>query len=115
MREIKLLESLRHPNVIHLQEMMFEKSIIFIPTFVDILAFVYMVFEYMDHDLAGILTHPHFTFTPAQIKELLRQMLDGLHYLHRRGILHRDIKGSNILINANGHLKLADFGLARHY
>lgn len=74
-----------------------------------------MVFEYMDHDLAGILTHPNFTFPPPQIKELLRQMLEGLHYLHHRGILHRDIKGSNILLSANGQLKLADFGLARHY
>ena len=94
--------------------MMFEKSILLISTLLT-LAFVYMVFEYMDHDLAGILTHPHFTFTPAQIKELLRQMLEGLHYLHRRGILHRDIKGSNILLSASGQLKLADFGLARHY
>jgi len=74
-----------------------------------------MVFEYMDHDLAGILTHPHFTFSEAEIKELLCQMLEGLHYLHHRGILHRDIKGSNILLNANGLLKLADFGLARRY
>jgi CTD kinase subunit alpha len=74
-----------------------------------------MVFEYMDHDLAGILSHPTFVFAPAHIKELLRQMLEGLHYLHHRGILHRDIKGSNILLSASGQLKLADFGLARHY
>jgi CTD kinase subunit alpha len=74
-----------------------------------------MVFEYMDHDLAGILTHPNFTFPAAHVKELLRQMLDGLHYLHHRGILHRDIKGSNILLNSKGQLKLADFGLARLY
>jgi len=114
MREIKLLESLRHPNVVHLQEMMFEKCIS-IPGILLIVAFIYMVFEYMDHDLAGILTHPQFTFRPAHIKELLRQMLEGLHYLHHRGILHRDIKGSNILLNADGKLKLADFGLARHY
>ena len=79
------------------------------------IAFIYMVFEYLDHDLAGILTHPHFTFRPEHIKELLRQMLEGLHYLHHRGILHRDIKGSNILLSAEGLLKLADFGLARLY
>jgi CTD kinase subunit alpha len=113
MREIKLLESLRHPNVIHLQEMMFEKSM----SLEDIadLGYVYMVFEYMDHDLAGILSHPYFTFEPAHIKNLLLQMLEGMHYLHHRGILHRDIKGSNILLSTNGQLKLADFGLARHY
>jgi CTD kinase subunit alpha len=74
-----------------------------------------MVFEYMDHDLAGILTHPDFTFSPAHIKDLLRQLLEGLHYLHHRGIVHRDIKGSNILLNCTGQLKVADFGLARHY
>jgi CTD kinase subunit alpha len=74
-----------------------------------------MIFEYMDHDLAGILTHPTFTFQPAHIKDLLHQMLEGLHYLHHRGILHRDIKGSNILLDASGNLKLADFGLARTY
>ena len=79
------------------------------------IGFVYMVFQYMDHDLSGILTHPTFTLPPAHVKDLLRQMLEGLHYLHHRGILHRDIKGSNILLNASGQLKLADFGLARHY
>ena len=76
---------------------------------------VYMIFEYMDHDLAGILSHPSFTFKPSHIKDLLRQMLEGLHYLHHRGILHRDIKGSNILLDGTGTLKLADFGLARTY
>ena len=42
-------------------------------------------------------------------------MLKGLCFLHQRGILHRDMKGSNILISNKGVLKLADFGLARFY
>jgi serine/threonine protein kinase len=42
-------------------------------------------------------------------------MLAGLAYLHQKGVIHRDIKGSNILINNRGELKLADFGLARFY
>ncbi len=43
----------------------------------------------------------------------MRQLLTGLYYCHRNNILHRDIKGSNLLIDNSGILKLADFGLAR--
>lgn len=100
-REIKLLQSLRHRNIVSLREMMIEEGNI------------YMTFEYMDHDLAGILAHPQLRLNDSQIKFLLQQMLDGLAYIHHKGILHRDIKGSNILLDRRGNLKLADFGLAR--
>lgn len=103
MREIKLLQSLDHPNVIRLYEMLVSHGSVF------------MVFEYMDHDLTGILSQSQFTFTSAHLKSLCYQMLAGLDYLHSTGIIHRDIKGSNILVNRNGLLKLADFGLARFY
>lgn len=103
MREIKLLQSLRHENVVRLYEMMVSNGS------------VYMVFEYMDHDLTGILSQTQFKFTNAHLKSLCEQMLAGLAYLHRKGVIHRDIKGSNILVNNRGELKLADFGLARFY
>ncbi|ORY76880.1 kinase-like domain-containing protein [Leucosporidium creatinivorum] len=102
-REIKLLQSLRHPNVVDLVEMMVSKG------------HVYMVFEYIHHDLTGVLHHPTITFTPAHLKSLMKQFLEGLGFIHRRGVLHRDLKGSNILIGRNGELKIADFGLARFY
>jgi CTD kinase subunit alpha len=74
-----------------------------------------MVFDYMDHDLTGVLSHHDIEFTPANLKSLNYQMIAGLAYLHKIGILHRDMKGSNILLDAQGVLKLADFGLARLY
>lgn len=45
----------------------------------------------------------------------MKQLLTGLHYCHVNQVLHRDIKGSNLLIDNEGNLKLADFGLARSY
>ncbi|KAK3817061.1 MAG: kinase-like domain-containing protein, partial [Linnemannia elongata] len=101
MREIKLLQSLNHPHVISLKELMVSKGA------------VYMVFEYMDYDLTGILAHPNLKFRPEHIKCLMKQLLEGLGFLHHKGVLHRDIKGSNLLVNKQGELKLADFGLAR--
>lgn len=102
-REIKLLQSLKHPNIVNLQEVMVEKNDCF------------MVFEYLSHDLTGLLNHPTFKLEAAHKKHLARQMFEGLDYLHRRGVLHRDIKAANILVSSDGQLKIADFGLARFY
>lgn len=102
-REIKLLQSLRHANIVKLQEVMVEKNDCF------------MVFEYLSHDLTGLLNHPTFKLEPAQRKHLAKQLFEGLDYLHTRGVLHRDIKAANILVSNDGILKLADFGLARFY
>lgn len=74
-----------------------------------------MVFDYLDHDLTGVLHHPTITFSPAHLKSLMKQFLEGLGFIHRRGVLHRDLKGSNILLSRTGVLKIADFGLARFY
>lgn len=102
-REVKLLRSLRHKNVVQLQEVMVETNECF------------MVFEYLSHDLTGLLNHPNYTLDPSQKKDLAKQLFEGLDYLHTRGVLHRDIKAANILVSNTGVLKLADFGLARFY
>lgn len=102
-REIKLLQSLKHDNVVCLQEVMVEHNDCF------------MVFEYLSHDLTGLLNHPTFKLEQSHKKHLGKQLFEGLNYLHRRGVLHRDIKAANILVSNTGQLKLADFGLARFF
>lgn len=102
-REVKLLQSLNHENVVKLQEVMVERND------------CYMVFEYLSHDLTGLLNHPTFKLEHANKKHLAQQLFESLDYLHRRGVLHRDIKAANILISNTGQLKLADFGLARFF
>ncbi|KAI0552629.1 kinase-like domain-containing protein [Xylaria curta] len=103
MREIKLLQSFRHDNIVDLHEVMIERNE------------CYMVFEYLSHDLTGLLNHPTYKLDAAQKKHLAMQLFEGLDYLHKRGVLHRDIKAANILVSNDGILKLADFGLARFY
>ncbi|XP_039835941.1 probable serine/threonine-protein kinase At1g09600 isoform X5 [Panicum virgatum] len=76
---------------------------------------LYLVFEYMEHDLAGLVATPGLKLTEPQIKCFVQQLLHGLDHCHKNGVLHRDIKGSNLLIDGNGMLKIGDFGLAISY
>ncbi|KAJ8362571.1 hypothetical protein AAFF_G00367960 [Aldrovandia affinis] len=75
----------------------------------------YLVFEYMDHDLMGLLESGLVHFSQEHVRSFMRQLMEGLDYCHKKNFLHRDIKCSNILLNNSGHIKLADFGLARLY
>lgn len=59
----------------------------------------YLVFEYMDHDLMGLLESGLVHFNESHIKSFMRQLLEGLDYCHKKNFLHRDIKCSNILLN----------------
>lgn len=59
----------------------------------------YLVFEYMDHDLMGLLESGLVHFNENHIKSFMRQLMEGLAYCHKKNFLHRDIKCSNILLN----------------
>lgn len=110
-REIKILRQLNHKNVVSLKEVVTDKE--------DTLEFkkgggsFYLVFEYMDHDLTGLIESGMVNFTVKDNAVIMRQLLEGLNYCHKQNFIHRDIKCSNILLNNKGELKLADLGLAR--
>jgi len=109
-REIKILKVLNHKNVVQLKEIVTSKA----SEYNHGKGSIYMVMEFSDHDLTG-LTDAGTRFTTPQIKCYMKQLLEGLAYCHKNRVLHRDIKGSNLLINNEGQLKLADFGLARPF
>ncbi|XP_016959400.1 cyclin-dependent kinase 12 [Drosophila biarmipes] len=112
-REIKILRQLNHRNIVNLHEIVTDKQ--------DAVEFrkdkgsFYLVFEYMDHDLMGLLESGMVDFNEENNASIMKQLLDGLNYCHKKNFLHRDIKCSNILMNNRGQVKLADFGLARLY
>lgn len=74
-----------------------------------------MVFDFCEHDLAGLLKNANVKFNLGEIKKVIQQLLNGLYFIHCNKILHRDMKAANILITKSGVLKLADFGLARAF
>ncbi|KAG7504641.1 cyclin-dependent kinase 12 isoform X1 [Solea senegalensis] len=112
-REIKILRQLKHRSVVNMKEIVTDKQ--------DALDFkkdkgaFYLVFEYMDHDLMGLLESGLVQFSHEHVRSFMRQLMEGLDYCHKNNFLHRDIKCSNILLNNRGQIKLADFGLARFY
>ncbi|KAH1111704.1 hypothetical protein GLYMA_04G165600v4 [Glycine max] len=103
-REILILRRLDHPNIIKLEGLITSR----------LSCSIYLVFEYMEHDITGLLSSPDIKFTEPQIKCYMKQLLAGLEHCHLRGVMHRDIKGSNLLVNNEGVLKVADFGLANY-
>src|SRR2546429_3897151 len=74
---------------------------------------VFLVMEFLEHDLKTLLESMSEPFLPSETKTLLLQLASGVSYLHSNWILHRDLKTSNLLLNNRGILKIADFGMAR--
>ncbi|KAL2242877.1 probable serine/threonine-protein kinase At1g54610 isoform X4 [Sesamum indicum] len=104
-REILVLKRLNHPNVIKLEGLVISRMS----------SSLYLVFEYMEHDLAGLTAMQSVKFTEPEVKCYMKQLLSGLEHCHNNGVLHRDIKCSNLLIDNEGVLKIADFGLASFF
>lgn len=102
-REISLLKELQHPNIVRLYDVVHTERKLT------------LVFEYLDQDLKKYLDICENGLETSVLKSFLYQLLQGVAYCHEHRVLHRDLKPQNLLINREGELKLADFGLARAF
>ncbi|KAL1090021.1 hypothetical protein V6Z11_D07G060200 [Gossypium hirsutum] len=104
LREINILASFNHSSIVKVKEVV-----------VDDHDNVYMVMEYMEHDLKALMESMKWPFSTSDVKCLMLQLLEGVKYLHDNWVLHRDLKTSNLLLSNQGELKVCDFGMARQY
>jgi len=104
-REVSLLKELQHPNIVRLQDVIMQESRL------------YLIFEFLTMDLKKYLdTIPQKEMMDKNlVKSYTYQILQAMLFCHQRRVLHRDLKPQNLLIDKNGSIKLADFGLARAF
>ena len=100
-REIDFLKDLQHENIVqYLDSSSDDKHLnIFL--------------EYVPGGSVTALLRNYGAFEEALCRHFVRQILQGLNYLHERDIIHRDIKGANILVDNKGGIKISDFGISK--
>lgn len=107
-REIALLKELsRHPNIVKLFDVIHRNN--------QGNNSLYLVFEFMEFDFRKYMDNEPGAIPLNLVKSYMYQLLSAIHFCHQRRVLHRDLKPQNLLIDRNGYLKLADFGLARAF
>ncbi|KAK7337787.1 hypothetical protein VNO77_18374 [Canavalia gladiata] len=99
--EVKLLKDLSHPNIVRYLGTVREEDTLNI------------LLEFVPGGSISSLLGKFGAFPEAVIRTYTKQLLLGLEYLHKNGIMHRDIKGANILVDNKGCIKLADFGASK--
>ena len=100
-QEIDLLQGLRHPHIVQYLGTSSDEE------------HLNIFLEYVPGgSIAGMLKQ-YNTFQEPLIRNFVRQILDGLSYLHGRNIIHRDIKGANVLVDNKGSIKISDFGISK--
>lgn len=103
-REVSILKNLRNERIIELIDVIYSNENI------------YIVYEYLVSDLRSFLDDYISKETSIDCdtrRQIARQIVEGVAYLHSNGVLHRDLKPQNILMDNDGNIKLADFGLGR--
>ena len=99
--EIGLLQGMQHPNIVQ-----------YLGTSTDD-QYLNIFLEYVPGGSIATMLRQYNTFQEPLIRNFVRQILAGLSYLHNRDIIHRDIKGANILVDNKGGIKISDFGISK--
>ncbi|KAH3903197.1 related to Serine/threonine-protein kinase STE11 [Saccharomycodes ludwigii] len=99
--EMNLLKDLHHENIVSYYGSSEENNTLNI------------FLEYVPGGSVSSMLNSYGPFEPPLIKNFTRQILIGISYLHRKNIIHRDIKGANILIDIKGCVKITDFGISK--
>lgn len=100
-REIELLKNLQHANIVQYLYSSLDDE------------FLNIFLEYVPGGSVTALLRNYGAFEETLVKNFVRQILEGLNYLHERDIIHRDIKGANILVDNKGGIKISDFGISK--
>lgn len=104
-REISLLKELKHPNIVSLQDVLMEDNRL------------YLIFEFLSMDLKKYMDSlaADKMLDAELVRSYMYQITAAILFCHRRRVLHRDLKPQNLLINKDGLIKVADFGLGRSF
>uniref|UniRef100_A0A0X3QET9 Protein kinase domain-containing protein n=1 Tax=Schistocephalus solidus TaxID=70667 RepID=A0A0X3QET9_SCHSO len=101
--DIRHLRNLRHPNIVR-----------FIGVCVQSPCYCVLM-EYCPNGQLYDLLHNGLPVSPSSIASWTKQIANGMHYLHSNKVVHRDLKSPNVLIGADGGLKISDFGVAKEF